>query len=454
MSVIIVAIFLCSLLLIATERVTKINKSAVAVFAATVCWLLYVSWGADFVLAMHPDELNVFLNGESLTSSNVKEFIAGNVFLRYTYEAASVVLFLLCTTSIVEVLDNNGCFDFLREALYTKYARRFLWGVAAITFAVSANLDNLTTVCLMLAIMHKLVAEERLRWTFGAVIVMAANCGGAFTVIGDTTSLALWTKELVTPTTYSSVLVLPCVAAMVTTVVLVHRGLPHTMRLVRTLPPYRGDDTILNRWQRGLMLFVGIGGLWFIPSFHRITHLPAFLGALCVLSVLWIVDELCNRNMLRSDKMVGRREPQALQYQNVQNMLFFIGMTFTVGAVNESGILPKLCAWATDYLDNAYLIGSLSGILAAVFNNLTVMLSDIAAFSTNASISEYAPDGTFWPLLSYSTAIGGTLLVAGTMAGFAFWRMEEVSLKWYLRHFVPKVMAGFAVGLLVFWIVA
>ena len=129
-------------------------------------------------------------------------------------------------------------------------------------------------------------------------------------------------------------------------------------------------------------------------------------------------------------------------------------MTFTVGAVNESGILPKLCAWATDYLDNAYLIGSLSGILAAVFNNLTVMLSDIAAFSTNASISEYAPDGTFWPLLSYSTAIGGTLLVAGTMAGFAFWRMEEVSLKWYLRHFVPKVMAGFAVGLLVFWIVA
>ena len=450
MSLIIVAIFFCSLLLIATERITRINKSAVAVFTATVCWLLYISWGADFVKAMHPDELQIFLDGEVMTSSSVKEFIAGSVFLRYTFEAAGVVLFLLCTTSIVEVLDNNGCFDFLREALYTKYSRRFLWGVAAMTFAVSANLDNLTTVCLMLAIMHKLVAEERLRWTFGAVIVLAANCGGAFTVIGDTTSLALWTKGLVTPTTYSAMLVLPCTAALATTLLLVHRGLPHTMRLVRTLPPYRGDDTILNRWQRGLMLFVGIGGLWFIPSFHRITHLPAFLGALCVLSVLWIVDELCNRSILRSDKMVGRREPQALQYQNVQNMLFFIGMTFAVGAVNESGILPKFCAWATGYLENVYLIGVLSGMLSAVFNNLTVMLSDIAAFSTNTTLPEYASNGTFWPLLSYCTATGGTLLVAGTMAGFAFWRMEEVSLRWYLRHFVPKVLAGFIVGLIVF----
>ena len=454
MSIFIVAIFFIALLLIATERITGINKAAVAVFAATVSWLLYVSWGSDFVLAMHADELARFLGSEQLSSSNVKEFIAGSdIILRYTFEAASVVLFLLCTTSIVEVLDNNGCLDFLSEALYTKYPRRFLWGVAAITFTLSANLDNLTTICLMLAIMHKLVAEEKLRWTFGAILVVAANCGGAFTVIGDTTSLALWTKELVTPTTYSATLILPCLAALGTILALTHPALPHTMKLVRTLPPYRGDDTILNRWQRALMLFVGIGGLWFIPTFHRITHLPPFLGALCVLSVLWIVDELCNRKLLRSDKMIRRREPQALQYQNVQNMLFFIGMTFAVGAVNESGILPRFSIWATQHLQDIHLIGLLSGILAAIFNNLTIMLTDIAAFSAHTEQQQYAADGIFWPWISYCTAMGGSLLIAGTLGGFAFWKMEEVPLKWYLRKFFPKALAAFVVGAIVFWIV-
>ena len=53
-----------------------------------------------------------------------------------------------------------------------------------------------------------------------------------------------------------------------------------------------------------IMFFVGAGGLWFIPTFHRITLLPPFLGAMCVLSLLWIVNELCNRTLLGSDQMV------------------------------------------------------------------------------------------------------------------------------------------------------
>ncbi|MBR1733039.1 MAG: sodium:proton antiporter, partial [Alloprevotella sp.] len=435
------------------EQLNSMNKAAVAIFAGTMCWLLYIRWGADFAQAEHQGELTDFLNGTALTSSNVKDFIAGSVFFRYMLEAANVVLFLLATASIVEVLDNNGCFDFIHEALHTKYPKRFLWGVAGITFLVSANLDNLTTVCLMLALMHRLVADERMRWTFGAVIVLAANCGGAFTVIGDTTSLALWTKELVTPTDYSSLLVLPCVTALGTTLALVHFKMPYTMPLVRTLPPYRGDDTVLNRWQRGLMLAVGIGGLWFIPTFHRITHLPPFLGALCVLSVLWIVNELCNRHLLRSDMMVRRRNPLALQYQNIQNILFFIGMTLAVGAVNESGVLPDFHRWTTEYIGNIYIIGIASAAASAVFNNVSVMLGNIAAFS-HADDAAFAQNGAFWPLLSYCTAMGGSLMTIGTMGGFALWRMEGVTLRWYVRHFLPKALAGFIAGGLVFWLIS
>lgn len=455
MQIAIIAIFVIALLLIATEQVNSMNKAAVAMFAGTVCWLLYILWGADFVQAEHQNELMNFLKerGEQLNSINVKEYIAEHVFLKYTLDAAGIVLFLLATASIVEVLDNNGCFDFIHEGLYTKYPRRFLWGIGAVTFVISANLDNLTTVCLMLALMHTLVAEERLRWVFGAIIVLAANCGGAFTVIGDTTSLTLWTQRLVTPTAYSFQLVLPCMAALSVVLLLFHRHLPHRMRLVRTLPPYRGDDTILNRWQRALMLVVGIGGLWFIPTFSRLTLLPPFLGALLVLSVLWIVNELCNRHLLQADVMVRRRQPLALQYQNIQNILFFIGMTLAVGAVNESGLLPDFCAWATRYVHNIYAVGTSAAALSAFAGNVPTMLANIAAFS-HATGAEYAQNGLFWPLLSYCTAVGGSALAAGTLAGFALWRMEGVTLRWYVRHFLPKLLIGFFVGLGVFYLMA
>ena len=70
---------------------------------------------------------------------------------------------------------------------------------------------------------------------------------------------------------------------------LMMRSLPTRIEFAMDRLPYRGDDTVLSRSQRLLLLFVGIGGLWFVPSFHRITLLPPFVGALCVLALLWMV---------------------------------------------------------------------------------------------------------------------------------------------------------------------
>ena len=452
MTLYIVSLFLIGLLLIASEQTTHINKAAVAMFVGVTCWILYITMGTDFVLSEHGADFREFLGQTAVNGSAAKDFIAQRLFSSYTMYAANVVLFLLATTTIVEVLDNNGCFDFAHEILRTRRPRQFMWIVAGLTFVISANLDNLTTTCLMLAVMHRMVADERMRWTMGAVIVVAANMGGAFTAIGDTTSLALWSQGLVTPSAYSARLVLPSLAALVTVLVLVHLKLPHSMHLVRTAPPYRGDDTILNQWQRALMLAVGIGGLWFIPTFHRITHLPAFLGALCVLSVLWIVNELCNHRLLQSDVMVKKRNPLALQYQNVQNMLFFLGMVLAVGAVNEAGFLPDFSHWMAKNADNYYVIGALGGLLSALVNNVSIMLMNIAAFTNVTDCADYAAGGNFWPWLSYCTSIGGSLLAIGTMAGFAYLKMENVSFGWYVRHFLPKVLAGFIVGGVVFYL--
>ncbi len=427
-------------------------------FMGVLCWLLYIGYGTDFVVSQHQIDFLSFLSANTVSDTSVAEFIVNSIFFKYVVNASGVVLFLLGTMTIVEVLNNNGCFDFIQEWLRTRNPRRFLWVLAALTFLLSANLDNLITVCLMLGIMHTMIADERQRMLFGAVIVVAAGCGGAFTVIGDVTGLTFWVNGLITPTRYAAAVFLPSLTALVTVLLLVTRRLPHRLSLTQSIaPPYRGDDTVLTRPQRFLMLLVGIGGLWFIPTFHRITLMPPFVGALCVLSLLWIVNELCNRSLLSSDQMVKKRQPIALQYVSIQHILFFIGLTLAFGALTETGLLDRFFLWSTMKLRNIYVIGAAMGAISALLNNVTTVLANISLFAPDLVrarpelADSFGPDGRFWPLLSYSTAVGSSLLSIGTMAGFALMRMESVKLRWYVRHVSGKILVAWLAGLLVFW---
>lgn len=456
MTLILVAIILLGLLLIATESLNRMNKAAVAMFAGVSAWLLYIVQGSYFVMKEYPNEILSSSSPNNASYTAVKQFIAENLFANYVVEGAQVVFFLLGTMTIIEVLHNNGCFDFIPEWVRSRKPRKLLWSISLITFILSANLDNLTTTCLLLGIMHPMLQTEKMRRVYGSAIVLSASCGGAFTVIGDISSLRLWDAGLVSATSYSAILILPVISALATSLLLLSRGLPSRLELVLSAPPYRGDDTTLSRTQRIMMLFVGIGGLWFIPTFHRITALPPFVGALCVLSLLWIINEICNRQLLGSDQMVKKRAPQALQYANIQNILFFMGLTLMFGALTETGVLRRLLVWLTGITENIYVINVIMGILSGLIGQLPTLLGSISLYNQPevtgnlAPASAFLPGGNFWPLLSYATAIGGSLLSTGTIVGLFLMRMESVTFRWYMRHITPKVAIGFVVGLIVF----
>lgn len=449
MAVIILAILLIGLLLIATESVNHINKAAVAMFVGVICWLLYIAHGAEFIINEHPFDFLSYISSHNVTANSVKEFIAGHVFVKYIAQCAGIVLFLLATTSIVEVLHQNGCFDFMNEWLLTRRPRKLMWMLAALTFLLSANLDNLATVVLVLSIVHPLLQNDKLRRIYGTVIVLAANLGGAVTAIGDLTSLKLWTDEHITPSVYFCIMVIPICVALIVTLALLQHNLPQRVEFASTTLPYRGDDTVLNRSQRLLMLFVGIGGLWFIPTFHRITLMPPFVGALCVLAFLWFVNELCNRHLLVSDQMVHRRLPMALQYANLQNLLYFIGIMFMFGALAETGLTDRLANNLCAHGANVYGLGLISTALSALLGNIPILVAGCSIFGETSGqtiLSVLDTDGAFWPILSYSTALGGTLLLTGSVTGATLMRIEGVSFGWYFKHVTPKVLAGFFTG--------
>ncbi|MBQ9676630.1 MAG: sodium:proton antiporter NhaD [Prevotella sp.] len=450
MTLIIVLLLIASYLLIATGHLTGVNKAAIAMFLGTAGWVVYVCYGTDFVMQQYPDDYLEYLAGAQPTSETVKFFIYDNIFLKYVGKAAAIVMFLLATMSIIELLNNNGCFDFITEWIRTRNSKRLLWTITIATFIISANLDNLTTTTMMLVIMHNILQSGRQRMLVGSAIVLAANCGGCFTVIGDPTGLILWGDGAVTASHFSAYLALPALLAWVIPTILINYQLPERLDCEWSTSPYRGDDTRLNRWQRVVMLIVGIGGLWFIPTFHNITKLAPFLGALCVLSVLWVVNEIFNRRLMNADQMAQRRIPRALQYGAIQQMLFVMGIMMGMGVVAETGVFSDIATWFDDNIHNIWLIGLGSGVLSSLIDTFTVAVSNIMLYQV-ADMGDMATNGTYWEIIAYCTAVGGCLLCVGSTSGVALMKMEHVRLGWYLKNLTPKVVIGWLVGLAVLW---
>ena len=462
MTLIIVSMLIISYLLIATGHLTRVNKSAIAVFLGTIGWVVYISWGTDFVMSQHPREYAEYLAGEEPSSNAVKFFIYNEIFLSYVGRAASIVMFLLATMSIIEILNNNGCFDFIQKWIKTRNPKRLLWTITFATFIISANLDNLTTATMMLVIMHSIVQNRRQRMLIGSAIVIAANCGGCFTVIGDPMGILLWEDGRVTASDFSMTLALPAVLAWVIPTVLINRQLPDKLDTQWSPMPYRGDDTNLNQWQRIVMLFVGIGGLWFIPTFHNITKLSPFLGALCVLSVLWVVNEAFNRKLMNADVMMERRMPQALKYGSIQQMLFVMGIMLGMGVVTETGVFGDVSAWIDYNIHNVWIVGVLSGLLSSIVDTFTIAISNISLYPLLENrqlvmwvdsdyMANFVQNGAYWKIIAYVTAVGGCLLSVGSIGGIALMKMEHVKLGWYIKNITPKVLVGWIVGMTALW---
>ncbi|MCR4603009.1 MAG: sodium:proton antiporter [Prevotella sp.] len=456
MTLIIVLMLVFSYVLIATGHLTGVNKAAIAMFLGTISWVVFVIWGDDFVQSQHAADYAEFLAGNVSTSKTVKYFIYDELFLKYVGRAAAIVMFLLATMSIIEILNNNGCFDFINEWIHTRNPKRVLWTITLATFLLSATLDNLATSMLMLVIMHSIVKNRSQRMLIGSAIVLAACCGGCFTVIGDCTGLLLWGDEAITATHFSSYLVLPAVIAWIVPTILINRELPSRLDIEWQVAPYRGDDTRLNRWQRLLMLFVGIGGLWFVPTFLSLTRLSPFLGALCVLSVLWVVNEAFNRKLMNADQMSQRRFPRVLQYGAIQQMLFVMGIMLGFGAVAETGVLTDIALWFKNTIGNIWVIGAVSGILSSCIDMFTIAVSDISMaeslFDVTTTSGDFGQNGTFWLIVAYATGVGGCLLTVGSACGIALMQMEHIRLGWYIKHIAPKVLFGWIAGMIILYI--
>ena len=436
LSIIIVAVFCLGYLFIAIESVTKINKAAIALLMFVVCWTLFMIDPGQYIagaIGAH----------KALAVAEVMERHLGNT--------ATTLFFLMGAMTIVELVDQNGGFNFVRDTLKTRTKKKLLWRIAFMTFVLSAVLDNLTTSIVMIMILRKLVESHKDRLIYAALVIIAANSGGAFSPIGDVTTIMLWNKGVLTAGGVIMEVFLPSLVSMLVPAFILSRSLEGKVEVKDFEQNARVEDHLTEE-QRKTVFFLGVGGLIFVPVFKTITHLPPFMGILLVLGVLWTVTEVFYSRLSGEEEKGGmqKRVTNMLSRIDMGTILFFLGILMAVACLETIGALELLGDRLNNVFNgNHYLITGIIGILSSIVDNVPLVAGCMGMYPA-AATGDFAVDGIFWQLLAYCAGVGGSMLIVGSAAGVVVMGLEKITFGWYMKKISWIVLVGYLAGILIY----
>lgn len=413
--------FVAGYVLITLEHSTKINKTATAIITGVLCWTLY---------ALSP-------TAEGQVQSDLS---------RHFTEVSSILFFLLCAMTIVEVIDAHDGFRFIVNAIRTSNVRKLLWIVCWITFVLSAVLDNLTTSIVMVTLTQKLIGERDKRLLFCGMVVVAANAGGAWSPIGDVTTTMLWIGGRVSSMHIMQSLILPSAVCLTVPLLFLTWRLKGNVQPIKSADPSPTEQRVKGG---KTILLVGLGTLVTVPVFKAFTHLPPFMGMLLGLGIIWVVSELINPN-LDDDERKRLSAAAALSRIDVSSVLFFMGILLAVGALESMHVLHSFSEYISQVLTNEKVLLSAVGAASAIVDNVPL----VAAYMSMYTLDQYPTDHMVWEYLAYCVGTGGSLLIIGSAAGVAVMGMEKMTFGWYLKRISLLALLGYVAGSFTYFLTA
>lgn len=434
----IVIVFIVGYFCIAIESFTKVNKAAVALLMFVVCWTLFM-FGTDVYL---PGLSNQALVNE--VNSVIEKHLGGT---------ATTLFFLMGAMTVVEVVDQNGGFNFVRSVMKTKSKRALLWRIAFITFFLSAILDNLTTSIVMIMILKKLVKSHQDRLIYASLVIIAANAGGAFSPIGDVTTIMLWNKGCITTAGVIKELLIPSIVAMAVPTFILQCKLKGQLEVEGDMHEVVTEQDVLTATQRKVIFFLGVGGLIFVPIFKSITHLPPFVGVMLILGLVWAVTEIFYRKLHEQKDDMAKRVSKLLSHIDMSTILFFLGILMAVSCLEQIGVLEGLGKWLNGATGgNHYIVTGTIGVISSIVDNVPLVAGCMGMYPI-VPTGDMAVDGIFWQLLGYCAGVGGSILIVGSAAGVVVMGLEKITFGWYMKHISWIVFLSYLAGMFVYWLI-
>ena len=416
MEILLISVFSLGYFFIAFEHNFKIDKAATALITGVLTWTILVSF------------------------SDYK--IIDKELAHHLVDIGEIVFFLLGAMTIVELVDSHQGFRIITDKIKTTNAVKLLWILSTITFFFSAVLDNLTTAIVMAALLQKIIKSREQLLFFAGIMILAANAGGAWSPIGDITTIMLWVGGQISLNIIPAIIIPSAVCIIVPLIYVSFKYRGQNIERPDNVKEEKTRDVI--PYERNIIFTLGVLGLLFVPIFKTVTHLPPYMGMLLSLGFLWVVTEIIQKgkdNIHKHSLTVAG----ALSKIEASTVFFFLGILLAVGSLQSSGILNSLATILDDVIGNLYLINIFIGFLSAILDNVPLVAGAMGMYEI-ASSGDYAMDGIFWEFLAYCAGTGGSMLVIGSAAGVAVMGILRINFIWYIRKISFLALIGYLAG--------
>lgn len=409
-------IFILGYIFITLEHKFHTHKSAIALALASVLWII------------------VAFSGISKAELNLQVAEAGT-------EVFGIIMFLLAAMTLVEILVHYNFFDIIRNRLASMGFdnQRLFIVMGALTFFLSAVLDNLTVTIVMIQIARRFFKETNLLIAAAGIVILA-NAGGAWSPIGDVTTIMIWLAHKFTAIDIIRDGFIPSASLAIVAGFMMKRQIVNEKKKKEPADPVS--------LTRGEKLVIGLSLASFtLPVIMNSIGLQPYFGLLLGLGVVWLLIEYAK---VRSNKRTHLEAniDHLLQKTDISSLKFFAGILLSVSALHSLGILEMLSdvLFGANQEINRVIIGNIAlGGLSSIVDNvpLTALSINIIKLTTV----------DIWVLLALAVGTGGSFLVIGSVAGVvAMGMVKELTFEKYLKYATLPAISGYAVAMVLWFI--
>lgn len=463
-----IVLFLAGYTCIAMEHPLKIDKAATALLTGMLLWIMYIAYSIHVVPEVSAGEFNHFIQTHSeLSNASLWEqcvkFVLEYQIIEHLGEVCEILVFLVGAMTIVELVDVHGGFAIITNRIKTRNKRTLLWLITVLTFFMSAILDNLTTAIVMTMLIRKIVDDQKDRWLFAGMIILAANSGGAWSPIGDVTTIMLWVRGNVSTNVLLQNLLIPSLVSVLIPLLIMSKSMKGN------LPPKNEDEnndnflSWVSKKERVSIFVLGVSGLLLVPVYKTVFHIPPFMGVLLSLSFIWVYTEVMYAKKSNVEEPEKMRVATVIKKIDGSTLLFFLGILLAVAALQSAGVLESMAQMLDNKLHNVYFVNLLIGLLSSVVDNVPLVAGaigmypiatemSIAASADPAYLANFVQDGIFWQLLTYCAGVGGSILIIGSAAGVVVMGLEKMNFIWYLKKISWIALLGYLAGAATFYL--
>jgi Na+/H+ antiporter NhaD/arsenite permease-like protein len=412
--------FALGYLLITLEQKFNTHKSAIALTMAGVLWLL---------AAVH-------LMGNKETLDHALSHAGAEIF--------NIVAFLLAALALIEILVHYRFFDLIRAKLITLKVgdkQQFLI-IMVLTFMFSAILDNIAITIAMLQIALRFFTGKNMIIA-AAGVVIAANAGGAWSPVGDITTIMLWLGGKFTAMEIIQYAFLPSAALAIVAGTLLYRKLDDTNFTKRekddSLTPSKGEKFVIAL---ALSSFV-------LPLAVSFIGLPPYMGLFLGLGLTWAVIEFAKqRKRSNNTTHMTANIEKLVQTVDISSIKYIMGILLAVLALSTLGVLQWLSSVVvgSDPSTNHLILTNIGlGFLSGIVDN-----ASLVAIAMNTLPMD---NPELWALTAIAAGNGGSLFIIASAAGVvAMGGFKQLTMGAYFKVATLPVFIGLLVAFAVWYL--